>query len=99
MDIKFAISLDENDKVKVNMFLLNDEEAMQLTGENDLNKIADIFLSKGVWKNISPHMARKNKVYLLKSLLPNKNFDSGTLVAWGFLCAEFLTPAQESAKS
>ena len=32
---------------KVNIFLLNDEEAMQLTGENDLNKIADIFLSKG----------------------------------------------------
>ena len=32
---------------KVNIFLLNDEEAMQLTGLNDLDKIADQFLSYG----------------------------------------------------
>ena len=32
---------------KVNIFLLNDEEAMQLTGMNDLEKIADLFLSYG----------------------------------------------------
>ena len=32
---------------KVNIFLINDEEAMQLTGEHNLNKISDIFLQKG----------------------------------------------------
>ena len=32
---------------KVNIFLLNDEEAMQLTGLTDLDKIADQFLSYG----------------------------------------------------
>ena len=32
---------------KVNIFLLNDEEAMQLTGLTDLEKIADQFLSYG----------------------------------------------------
>ena len=31
----------------VNIFLLNDEEAIQLTGMNDLEKISDIFLSYG----------------------------------------------------
>ena len=31
----------------VDLFLLNDEEAMQLTGMNDLDKIADLFLSYG----------------------------------------------------
>jgi len=32
---------------KVNILMLNDEEAIQLTKENDLDKNADIFLSKG----------------------------------------------------
>ena len=32
---------------KVNIFMLNDEEAKQLTSNNDLNKIADILLSHG----------------------------------------------------
>ena len=32
---------------KVNIFFINDEEAMQLTGEHNLNKISDIFLQKG----------------------------------------------------
>ena len=31
----------------VDIFLLNDEEALQLTGMNDLDKIADLFLSYG----------------------------------------------------
>ena len=31
----------------VDVFLLNDEEALQLTGMNDLDKIADLFLSYG----------------------------------------------------
>ena len=32
---------------KVNIFMINDEEAKQLTGENNLDKIADLLLSKG----------------------------------------------------
>ena len=32
---------------KVNIFFINDEEARQLTGENNLLKISDIFLNKG----------------------------------------------------
>tara|TARA_B100000029_G_scaffold510678_1_gene602739 strand:- start:990 stop:1880 length:891 start_codon:yes stop_codon:yes gene_type:complete len=32
---------------KVNIFMINDEEAMQLTNDDNLDKIADLFLSKG----------------------------------------------------
>ena len=32
---------------KVNIFMINDEEAKQLTGKNNLDKIADLLLSKG----------------------------------------------------
>ena len=45
-----------------------------------------------------PHMGQKNKAFLQKSPSLSKNSGSGTLVAWGFLCVKFLTPAQESAK-